>query len=144
MDFISITDAATFTGKSIQTIRRMIKSQKVRVKKEHTPQGFVYLIEKDSLKNLSSDSLLAMHRTHGGLVTDQAASQAEMFDAKKMADEWKAEMGKFNDTVQKLIEQSQKDKDNFFNLIKSFQERVMQLESHIKLLEAPKKKWWQF
>ena len=46
--YISIKDAADLSGKSIQTIRRLIKSKKVKFKKDRTPQGFNYLIDEQS------------------------------------------------------------------------------------------------
>jgi hypothetical protein len=51
---------------------------------------------------------------------------------------------KFAETIQKLVDQHSKDKDNFFQLIKTFQDRVLTLEGHIKLLESPQnqKRWW--
>ena len=48
-DFISIKDASEISGKSIQTIRRMIKSKKIKFKKEKTPQGFNYLVDLEDM-----------------------------------------------------------------------------------------------
>lgn len=39
------------SDKSAQTIRRLIKGNKVRYRKYRTPQGFTYLVEKNSLMN---------------------------------------------------------------------------------------------
>ena len=47
--YVSIQDAALLTDKSAQTIRRLIKSSKIRYRKYKTPQGFSYLVEKTSL-----------------------------------------------------------------------------------------------
>jgi site-specific DNA-cytosine methylase len=49
----------------------------------------------------------------------------------------------FKDTVQKLIDQHEKDKENLFRLIKTFQDRVVVLENQVKLLAQPKKKWYE-
>jgi len=46
--------------------------------------------------------------------------------------------------MQKLISQHEKDKENLFRLIKSFQDRMIVLENQVKMLESPKKRWYQF
>ena len=50
--YLSIKEAADLSGKSIQTIRRLIKSKKVKFKKDRTPQGFNYLIDEHSFCEL--------------------------------------------------------------------------------------------
>lgn len=49
--YINLQDAALLSGKSPQTIRRLIKGNTVRYRKYKTPQGFTYLVEKNSLLN---------------------------------------------------------------------------------------------
>lgn len=124
MQLININEAAVLSGKSIQTIRRMIKQKKISVRRQKTPQGFNYLIDKDSLTQIVADSQNT-EREHRPIT---------------------GEFERFNATVQKLIEQNERDKENFFQLIKTFQDRVVSLENQIKLLEAPapRKRWWQF
>lgn len=146
MEYISIQNAALASGKSLQTIRRMIKSKKILFKKNRTPQGFVYLISQNSLEKrlgmrikkadakATKSGLTSQptsQRMHRNILTSQTTTQPP------------PQLEKFNTIVQKLIEQNERDKENFFNLIKSFQERVHVLENQIKLLEAPKKKWWR-
>ncbi len=47
--YLNLQDAALLSEKSAQTIRRLIKGNKVRYRKYKTPQGFTYLVEKTSL-----------------------------------------------------------------------------------------------
>ena len=49
--YVSLQDAALLSGKSPQTIRRLIKGNNVRYRKYKTPQGFTYLVEKNALLN---------------------------------------------------------------------------------------------
>lgn len=49
--YLSLQDAALISRKSPQTIRRLIKGNNVRYRKYKTPQGFTYLVEKNSLLN---------------------------------------------------------------------------------------------
>ena len=51
-EYISIQEAADLTGKSIQTIRRAIKTKKVEFKRRKTPQGFNYQIKASSRRGL--------------------------------------------------------------------------------------------
>lgn len=140
MELITINDAATFSGKSIQTIRRMIKQKKVRVKRQKTPQGFNYLIIKGSLEEfINSHTQTA---TQPDVATQPDSREHRAIDP-QFGDAFRAEMERFNTTTQKLIEQNQRDKENFFQLIKTFQDRVFALENQIKLLEAPARRWWK-
>jgi len=132
MQLININEAAKISGKSIQTIRRMIKQKKISVRRQKTPQGFNYLIIKDSLvEYLNRDTQMHTQGTETNQIPDREHRPI-------------MELEHFNATIQKLIEQNERDKGNFFQLIKTFQDRVVALENQIKLLEAPKKRWWQF
>ncbi|MBT6069284.1 hypothetical protein HOG48_06040 [Candidatus Peregrinibacteria bacterium] len=46
---ISIQEASKLSDKSAQTIRRLVKTNKIKAKRQRTPQGFNYQIYKDSL-----------------------------------------------------------------------------------------------
>lgn len=123
MQLITINEAAQVAGKSIQTIRRMIKQKKVQVKRQKTPQGFNYLIIQESLKTATQGTpdIQENEREHRPVTTSHED----------------------HTTIQRLIEQNQKDKENFFQLLKTFQERNTYLEDRVKLLEAPKPSWWK-
>lgn len=148
MQLININDAATISGKSIQTIRRMIKQKKVQVKRQKTPQGFNYLIVKESLiEHLNQSSQTPIQGavniqtdTQSNIQTDEREHRPITSTFEEL---FKAEVERFNVTIQKLIEQNERDKSNFFQLIKTFQDRVLNLEGHIKMLEQPKKSWWK-
>lgn len=140
MQLITINDAATLARRSIQTIRRMIKQKKIHVKRQKTPQGFNYLIVKESLTGfLEKDSQMNIQQQP----TSQNEGREHRSIASSYEDLFKTELDRFNSTIQKLIEQNEKDKDHFFQLIKTFQERNGILESRIKLLESPARRWWQ-
>jgi len=46
---IKLAEAAQISGKSIQTLRRMIKDNKIKFRRVKTPQGFTYMIEEKFL-----------------------------------------------------------------------------------------------
>ncbi len=48
-DFLTLQEAAILLGKSVQTIRRMIKKGELKSQKIKTPQGFHYVIKKEDL-----------------------------------------------------------------------------------------------
>lgn len=140
MELLTINEAASLSGKSIQTIRRMIKHKKVQVKRQKTPQGFNYLIIKETLLNY-------LNRVSQPGTQEEASSQNLEREHRPInanyEEAFKGELERFGTTIQKLIEQNAHDKENFFGLIKTFQDRVFTLENHIKMLEAPRRKWWR-
>lgn len=172
MQLVSINDAAEIIGKSAQTIRRLIKKRELTVKKQKTPQGFNYLVVKDSLYDLmlaenaekvltsQKNSEMAKSEIPTSRPPNQTSSVADDLDRREPIDgllqrEHRAIEGDFPEkfgeqfsqlasTIQKLADQNSRDKENFFGLIRTFQDRILTLESHIKLLEAPRPKWWQF
>lgn len=148
MQLININDAAAVSGKSIQTIRRMIKQKKVQVKRQKTPQGFNYLIVKESLiEHINQSNQTPIQDTANNHADTHSDIQNEEREHRPITSSFeelfKAEVERFNVTIQKLIEQNDRDKSNFFQLIKTFQDRVLNLEGHIKMLEQPKKPWWK-
>ncbi|MBA4336497.1 hypothetical protein C0416_01850 [bacterium] len=139
--FLTIQEAADLTQKSIQTIRRAIQSKKIKSRKKKTPQGYNYMIDKDSL--LSSYDF---KKANDAVVAEKKESADNISkNTKKIAKQYLThdDMGIFKDTVQKLIDQNEKDKENFFRLVKTFQDRVVVLENQVKLLAQPKRKWYQ-
>lgn len=145
--YISIKDAAELSGKSVQTIRRMIKAKKLKFKKERTPQGFNYLLEAESVYS------------HFGVQRDDSTPEVttvtnqtdivEAVEAKVMQEEAPIApavaqdrshqkivnyepVKEFNDTIQKIVDQHGKEKENLFKLIESFQNKVIHLETKLK------------
>jgi hypothetical protein len=137
----TIQEAAEIAGKSIQTIRRALKSKKLTAKKQKTPQGFNYLITQEALY-----SFYKLEREHGSIKESQPtlataeqtslvteyASKDEVMEQKRVLD--------------RLVDDNRKDKETFMRFVKVFQDRFTALESQVKLLEEPgqKKKWYQF
>ena len=139
--FLTIQEAAELSNKSVQTIRRAIRSKKIKSRKKKTPQGYNYMIDKDSLV-----SVYDLKKANAEVVSEKKKSSAKISkNAKKIAKQYltQDDLGIFKETVQSLIDQNEKDKENFFRLIKTFQDRVVVLENQVKLLAQPKKKWYQ-
>jgi len=140
--FLSIQEAAELSDKSIQTIRRAIKSKRLKARKKKTPQGYNYMIEKDSLRKAFDLKSIFDEKA-----SEKKAKQKDKISktGRKLSKQYltKDDLGLFKDTVQKLIDQNEKDKENFFRLIKTFQDKIVVLENQVKLLAEPKKKWYQ-
>ncbi|MFC1810951.1 hypothetical protein ACFLZH_05605 [Patescibacteria group bacterium] len=140
--FLSIQEAAEIADKSIQTIRRAIKSKKLKARKKKTPQGYNFMIDKDSLRKTYD-----LRSIFDEQAKEKKSEQKDKISktGRKITKQYltKDDLGMFKDTVQKLIDQHEKDKENFFRLIKTFQDRVVVLENQVKLLAEPKKKWYQ-
>lgn len=136
--FLTIQEAAEVSEKSIQTIRRAVKAKKVAVKKKRTPQGFNYLIGKDSLLKFYKIQASLFERESGGIKGSVKAKGltkefATMEDLKK-----------FQKDISDVLEEHKKEKESFMRFMKAFQERFVVLENQLKLLEQPKKKWYRF
>ncbi len=176
---ISIKEASRITGKSIQTIRRMIKSKKVKFKKDKTPQGFNYLIDKESLIEFFKDekgldfqtnipakgeatekateaeaeTIAALNATaveeEEAVVEPIEAEQSEETDIVVQQDRQHQDIAnydhvkEFTGTMQKLIDQHSKEKENLFKLIESFQSKVISLENKMKTESGSSKKWFK-
>lgn len=147
-DYISIQDAAELSRKSIQTIRRAIKSKKLLVKRQKTPQGFNYLIEKSSLNSfynlglkIEQDSNAKTSEVNDN-VEENIVTKKEV-KSKKLsveADEFKS----FCRNLETLLSQHSEERQNFLRLINTLQEKVFVLENQLNLLKSPvQRKWYQ-
>ena len=125
--YITIKDAAELSGKSVQTIRRLIKSKKVKFKRDKTPQGFNYLIDKNSFMEFYN-----ITRGHTNLnETAIPVETAEIKDdttAITLKQSFDAAV-EFNETVRQMIKQHSTEKESLFKLIDSFQGKVIALET---------------
>lgn len=140
---LSIQEVAAITGKSLQTIRRAIKTRKLVSKRKKTPQGFNYMITQESAasyykikpENFHPDreqGSLNVKVKEKGVSTDVA--YATLHDLQTLEKE-----------VAGLLDEYKNEKENFMRFMKAFQERFVVLENQLKLLEEPKKKsWYQF
>lgn len=137
--FITIQESAELSGKSIQTIRRAIKAKKLEHKKKKTPQGYNYMVNRESVINVYKLRIAKMDRQQGGIKskkknTTVANEFATLNDLKKVQTE-----------MQELIVEHQKASESLKRFIKAFQERFMVLENQMKLIESPdQKRWYQF
>lgn len=165
--YITIKAAARLSGKSIQTIRRMLKAKKVKFKKDKTPQGFNYLIDRESLiEYFKLEKGVEIKASQQATSTVAEAQEAEAIVAEAISNEQAQvqqsatdmmvsperdhqrivqyePVKEFNDTIQKIVEQHGKEKENLFKLVESFQNKVISLENKLKAEQVGKKKWYQ-
>ncbi|MCK9186738.1 hypothetical protein M0P48_04870 [Candidatus Gracilibacteria bacterium] len=153
-EFISIQDAADLSLKSIQTIRRAIKAKKMRIKRQKTPQGFNYMIERNSfcefygIKNEAPASAKtdAPSNEISGVTNKKVKSFIKFAETEESEDKVYIsanDFKNFSQTMERLLNQHSDERQNFLRLITSFQERIVVLENQLNLLSAPKKKWFQ-
>jgi len=144
--FLTIHEAALLSDKSVQTIRRAIKGRKIKARKSKTPQGYNYMVDRQSLISTFNikDEQIAKVQQNTGVKEEIKNEPAKQ--QKKLAKNFVTsdDLGVFKDTIQKLIDQHEKDKENLFRLIKTFQDRMVVLENQVKMLDAPKKRWFNF
>jgi len=151
--YLSIKDAADLSGKSIQTIRRLIKAKKVKFKKDRTPQGFNYLIDAQSFCELYN-----LQRSQTTRPIEENTAQAEEVTTAEVATVDNTQevaqnqvsmveydtVNEFNCTIQKIVDQHGKEKENLFKLIETFQNKVISLENKLKVETLSQKKWYKF
>jgi hypothetical protein len=169
--YLNLQDAALLSGKSAQTIRRLIKGNKVRYRKYKTPQGFTYLVEKMSLsKHFDIDEEVKAETEEPELVEEfvpeeeiekeeieedepvveqvyeQERSQTRPFNAANASGAPKDDQtaAGFQNVMTQLVQQHRDDKKRLFELLEIFQKRILVLEDQIKQLEAPKTKKRKF
>lgn len=136
-DYISIQEASELANKSIQTIRRAIKAKKIVTRRQKTPQGFNYLVEKASFcqfynLNLKEEAV-------------QAEAKEETPKAKVAGKKLSVEPDDFKNfvkTLEGLLTQHGEERQNFLRLINTLQEKVFVLENQLNLLKAPAQKRW--
>ncbi len=140
---LSIQEAADLVGKSVQTIRRALKSKKLVAKRQKTPQGFNYLIKEETLLEFYKEANTL--RQHGGIQTSSGLKDAEQTS---LVTEYatKEDLAEQKKMLDRLMDENRKDKETFTRFVKIFQERFTGLESQVKLLGEPvtNKRWYQF
>lgn len=156
--YISINDAAELTGKSPQTIRRLIKAKKVKFRKIKTPQGFNYDINRESIMEFYDIDAEATVETQAvqeeakaapaqkqEVTKDEANTIKQLLDSRshKVLVEY-APVKEFNNTLQVLLKQHSKEKENLFKLVEAFQNKVVTLETKLKASEDQNRKWYKF
>lgn len=148
-EFISIQEAAELCNKSIQTIRRAIKSKKLKAKRKKTPQGFNYLINRASLSDAYGITFESVEKKVKERTVQAKAKKTKVVKAPKApakaetktidADDFKS----FTVALEKMISQHGDERQNFLRLINTLQEKVFVLENQLNLLKAPQKSWYQ-
>ena len=136
--FLSIQEASQVSGKSIQTIRRAIKTNRLAIKKKRTAQGFNYMVSRESLLGFYNIKDPSMDREHAGI---QKTEQTSLFGEFATVDDLK----KIQKRLEDMLEENKKEKENLVRFMKAFQDKFIVLENQMKLLDQPKnKKWFQF
>lgn len=136
---ITIQEAASISGKSIQTIRRAIKSKKLVARKKKTPQGYNYTVNQDSVYKYYKIKADFGGRKSGGI------KQTKIEE--RLAEEFAtlADLKRIQKDMDELITEHKKAKDSFVRFMKAFQEKFAVMENQMKLLEEPdEKRWYQF
>lgn len=138
--YISIKEAAKLSNKSIQTIRRAIKSNKIDYKKQRTPQGFNYLIDREKFCQEYNVSRAETTQRITPIKTEKVVELAN-----KQMEGFQTQLTEFSETMKTLVEQHAKEKENLFKLIETFQNKVISLENKLKLVEENiNRRWWRF
>lgn len=154
---LTIQEASEISGKSIQTIRRAIKGSKLSSKRRKTPQGFNYLVSRDSLFNYYQLQAGLFDREQGGLgkvspgsnagAASGANAGAKKSTETKLSPQYATleELKRLQSEIESVLVEHKKEKESFMRFMKAFQERFVVLENQIKLIEQPgKKRWYQF
>lgn len=170
---VTIAEAAGLASKSAQTIRRLIKHDKIKCRRKRTPQGFNYMVDKASLLEYfgliqpkpevkeeeyieeedfepvpeeKTDTEPEIYVLDGDEEVREEVNKVEEHVLESTVDSQQStEDGtQYTAIIEKLLDQHQSDKEKLYSLVEAFQQRVVTLEEQIKMLQAPKKKWWQF
>ena len=156
--YVSINEAAELVDKSVQTIRRAIKAKKLKTRKVKTPQGFHYLVKKDSLAEAYDMSFeeKAEQTEQKAEVKAEAPKEVKAETKEEVKNELKTEeigeegvhisakdFREFTKTLQGMVAQHSKERQNFMRLINTLQEKVFVMENQLNLLKMPQKKWYQ-
>lgn len=143
-EFITIQEASEISGKSIQTIRRAIKAKKLLVKRKKTPQGFNYLVNRESLYEFYRMKI-PHEQTSKTETTEQKESNIEKDHGKKQVHISSDDFQSFARTMERLISQHAEERQSFLRLVNTMQEKIFFLENQLNLLKSPdKKRWYAF
>lgn len=135
--YITIQEASDLSGKSIQTIRRAVKSKKLEYRRKRTPQGFNYLISRESVIEVYKLRIPKLERKAARLKKGNGHDVQEFATVD--------DLRKIQGDIESMLEENEKAKESFMRFMKTFQEKFIVMENQLKLLEQPKeKKWYQF
>lgn len=150
-NFISIQDAAELSKKSVQTIRRAIKSKKLKHRKSKTPQGFNYLINRESLCEIYKLKIEEPAVKEEKVQKEEKVKVAKAVVKKETKVAEKKEhvsislddFDSFKKALETMVSNHSEERQNFLRLINTLQEKIFVLENQVNLLQAPKKSWYQ-
>lgn len=140
-EFITIQDAAEISKKSIQTIRRAIKAKKLTFRKQRTPQGFNYVINKKTLAEFYRIRL-DTHAPNDAMPKNLKKKVTPV--AKKNMSIDASDFQAFVKSMELILTRHNEERENFLRLINTMQEKVFVLENQLNLLKSPPGKWYQF
>lgn len=153
--FIPLQEAATLSGKSVQTLRRAIKTRKIRAKRLRTPQGYNYQVSQGSVIDFYKLKQKLFDRKQQGLNDDLDSQVTSRMNSRKVRNASKKlflfnekkyltpeDLEQFNKSFREFARQSQKEREEMLCLIKAFQERVIVLENQVKLLDSADQRRW--
>lgn len=156
--FVTIKEASELSGKSVQTIRRAVKSRKIKSKRQKTPQGYNFMVNQGSIiefyklkeklfdrkqQGLSDDPTSRLSSHLGSRKAKKRSNKLFLFTEKKYITP--EDLAQFNKSFKDFVKQSHREREELLCLIKAFQEKIVVLENQVKLLEAgPQKRWYQF
>ncbi len=140
--FISIQESADLSNKSVQTIRRAIKSKKLKHRKQKTPQGFNYMVNYEALCTLYGiksipDVKVESKKEKIKLIKPKKSEEGEGMYVTN--DNFRA----LTVSLEKMISQHSEERQNFIRLVDTLQEKIFVLENQLNLLQTPAKKWYQ-
>lgn len=138
--FLTIQESADLSKKSIQTIRRALKSKKIKYRKTKTPQGFNYLVSRDSLCEVYK---IAEVSVKGVSKIKKQIKEKRISVGKKNINISENEFAHLTSTLDRIVSQHSEERQNFLRLVESLQEKIFTLENQLNLLKAPAKKWYQ-
>lgn len=140
---ISIQEAADLSNKSVQTIRRAIKSKKLKHRRQKTPQGFNYMVNYESLCSIYGIKPIP------NVKEEPVKEENKIAKPKKEAtkddgffvttDDFK----NLTSSLEKMVTQHSEERQNFIRLVDTLQEKIFVLENQLNLLQTPKKRWYQ-
>ncbi len=139
-NYISIQNAADLSKKSVQTIRRAIKSKKITARRRKTPQGFNYMVDLDSL-----NTAFGLKPIKEDIKEPKKSEAPKKSESSKDISIGANDFKDFVKTMETLLAQHNEERKSFLQLVNTLQEKIFVLENQLNLLKAPpKKKWFSF
>lgn len=167
---LTLNEASSVSGKSVQTLRRAIKSKKIRVRRIKTPQGFNYMIDKESLfsfyrvrqpkdfREIPVEREQIERSQIDGVQSDE--QRPVYFDIRESQptstsmsvpdttqqqaiSEVKSSLHTLDTKIEEITQRFSGEREQVGQVLKDFQDRMLIMENQVRLLQAPQKKWYQ-